>query len=111
MFASGTFDGLDGEIIVGPATAEDVYRVTNSAVMSRDGEPDFTYWLFDKWCGDGCWVRGPVGLSHKAWVWVQGPRIKHVATPRQGGPPTWLNQNRTSLSMEAYFLPDGLWGS
>ena len=47
VFASGIYDGLDGEIIVGPANAPDVYRVTNSAVMSRDGEPDFTYHVFD----------------------------------------------------------------
>lgn len=47
VFASGVYDGLDGEIIVGPANAPDVYRVTNSAVMSRDGEPNFTYHVFD----------------------------------------------------------------
>lgn len=49
VFASGIYDGLDGEIIVGPANAPDVYRVTNSAVMSRDGDPDFTYHVFDRW--------------------------------------------------------------
>lgn len=38
---------LDGEIIVGPPNAEDVYRVTNSAVMSHEGEPDFVYYVFD----------------------------------------------------------------
>lgn len=40
-------NGLDGELIVGPPTAEDVYRVTNSAVMSHQGEPEFTYHVFD----------------------------------------------------------------
>jgi DNA ligase-1 len=49
VFASGVYDGLDGEIIVGPPNATDVFRVTNSAVMSRDGEPDFTYHVFDRW--------------------------------------------------------------
>jgi DNA ligase-1 len=49
VFASGLYDGLDGEIIVGPPNAPDVYRVTNSAVMSRDGEPNFTYHVFDRW--------------------------------------------------------------
>lgn len=38
---------LDGEIIVGPPNAEDVYRKTNSAVMSHEGEPDFVYYVFD----------------------------------------------------------------
>lgn len=49
VFASGLYDGLDGEIIVGPPNAPDVYRVTNSAVMSRDGEPNFIYHVFDRW--------------------------------------------------------------
>lgn len=38
---------LDGELVVGPAQAKDVYRRTVSGVMSRDGEPDFTFWVFD----------------------------------------------------------------
>lgn len=49
VFATGQFDGLDGEIIVGPPSAPDVYRTTNSAVMSKDGEPNFTYCVFDLW--------------------------------------------------------------
>lgn len=39
--------GLDGELIVGNPTNEDVYRRTNSAVMSRDGMPQFTFYVFD----------------------------------------------------------------
>lgn len=39
--------GLDGELIVGPPNAVDVYRTTNSAVMSINGNPDFTYYVFD----------------------------------------------------------------
>ena len=84
VFASGTFDGLDGEIIVGPATAEDVYRVTNSAVMSRDGSrisPTGCSTSGVRWC----WVRGPSRVERKAWVWVLGPTDQRMATPRQGG--------------------------
>ena len=40
-------DGLDGELIVGDPNAKDVYNKTNSAVMTRDGEPDFVYYVFD----------------------------------------------------------------
>jgi len=40
-------NGLDGELIVGEPNAPDVYRKTMSAVMSEDGEPDFTYYVFD----------------------------------------------------------------
>lgn len=45
----GLPDGLDGELIVGAPTG-DVWARTQSGVMSGDGEPDFTYWVFDK-CG------------------------------------------------------------
>lgn len=38
---------LDGELIVGPPNAPDVYRKTFSGVMSIEGEPDFTYYIFD----------------------------------------------------------------
>lgn len=38
---------LDGELIVGPANAPDVYRKTNSAAMRYDGSPAFEYHVFD----------------------------------------------------------------
>lgn len=41
-------DGFDGELIVGPPNAVDVFNVTTSAVNSEDGEPDFTFWVFDR---------------------------------------------------------------
>lgn len=40
-------EGLDGELVVGSPTAKDVYRKTNSAVMSTKGEPEFTFFIFD----------------------------------------------------------------
>lgn len=42
-------NGLDGELTVGPPNAPDVMQRTTSGVMSRDGEPDFTFWIFDFW--------------------------------------------------------------
>lgn len=38
---------FDGELIVGPPTAEDVFSASTSGVMSRDGRPDFTFYVFD----------------------------------------------------------------
>lgn len=40
-------EGLDGELIVGESTAEDVYRKTVSGVMSEDGEPNVVFYVFD----------------------------------------------------------------
>jgi DNA ligase-1 len=39
--------GLDGELVVGEPNAADVYNKTSSGIMSTDGEPDFTFWVFD----------------------------------------------------------------
>lgn len=46
LFKTGvTF--LDGELIVGAPTGNDVMNRTASGVMSADGEPDWTYFVFD----------------------------------------------------------------
>lgn len=42
-------NGLDGELCVGPPNAPDLMQRTTSGVMSQDGEPDFTFWVFDFW--------------------------------------------------------------
>lgn len=50
-------EGLDGEFIIGPPNAEDVYRRTVSVVMSDDkpinlsglGDDKFTFQVFDLW--------------------------------------------------------------
>lgn len=41
-------EGLDGELIVGPHD-KDVFRRTTSGVMSEEGKPDFTFYVFDLW--------------------------------------------------------------
>ena len=40
-------EGLDGELIVGDPTAHDVYRRSDSGMMSRHGQPGFAYRVFD----------------------------------------------------------------
>ncbi len=47
MVGDYSLEGFDGELIVGSPTAPDVYNVTNSGVMSADGEPDFKFYVFD----------------------------------------------------------------
>lgn len=38
---------LDGELVVGPPNSPDVFTKSTSGVMSREGQPDFTYFVFD----------------------------------------------------------------
>ena len=40
-------EGLDGELIVGPVGAADVFRATTSGVMSVEGKPEVTFYVFD----------------------------------------------------------------
>ena len=47
---TASLHGMDGELVVGRVTAPDVFNRTQSGVMSVEGEPDFTYIVFDIWC-------------------------------------------------------------
>lgn len=47
------FEGLDGELGCGDPTHPEFYRRTVSAVMSRDGEPDVAFHLFDDFLRGG----------------------------------------------------------
>ena len=46
---NGFLNGLDGELIVGNPCDQNVMQTTTSGVMSREGEPDFKYHVFDYW--------------------------------------------------------------
>jgi len=46
-FSVGKWDGLDGELIVGSPTHEDVFRTTSCGVRAAGGTPDFTLYVFD----------------------------------------------------------------
>lgn len=48
LLSSEDLEGLDGEVVVGDPCDKDVYNRTESAVMSRDGVHDFTFWVFDQ---------------------------------------------------------------
>lgn len=49
FFSHDHFQGLDGELVVGSPTDPLCIKHSTSGVMSRDGEPDFTFYVFDKW--------------------------------------------------------------
>lgn len=63
LLSSKAFNGLDGELIVGEPTAEDVYRKTVSGVMSHDEEPAFVYYVFDKHDAPGGWAHRVADLQ------------------------------------------------
>lgn len=65
IIGKSELNGLDGELIVGDPYAPDCYRVTNSGVMSKDGEPDFFYYIFDRWDDDRGFADRCASLSRE----------------------------------------------
>lgn len=49
MFGKPEYNGLDGELVVGDIYAKDVFQKTTSGVMSVEGNPDVTFYVFDVW--------------------------------------------------------------
>lgn len=45
----GKLHGFDGELVVGEPTAPDVFRRCQSGIMSKKGEPDVRFFVFDWW--------------------------------------------------------------
>lgn len=45
----GHLEGYDGELIVGPAADKNCFLKTTSGVMSRDGEPNVVFHVFDRY--------------------------------------------------------------
>lgn len=57
LFGRPELNGLDGELIVGSPTAKEVFRATSSGVMSVEGEPDVSFWVFDDFMESGGFHR------------------------------------------------------
>ena len=49
LFGKKEYGGFDGELVVGDIYAKDVFQKTTSGVMSKDGEPDVRFYVFDLW--------------------------------------------------------------
>ena len=47
LFGKPEYNGFDGELVVGDIYAKDVFQKTTSGVMSKDDEPDVTFYVFD----------------------------------------------------------------
>lgn len=47
LYGHEIYNGLDGELIVGDATAKNAFNSTTSGIMSKDGNPDITFFVFD----------------------------------------------------------------
>lgn len=91
------YNGLDGELIVGDPLSKDCYRATNSGIMSKDGEPDFTYHVFDRWDFPN------MGFTHRLAAIQWGHRIRLVYHQ-------WAYSEQDLLRIEEVFLAKGAEG-
>lgn len=66
---------FDGELIVGTPTGGDVFKRSQSGVMSRDGHPDFTYHVFDLWTAERWTFEYRLSLAEDAAARLGG-RLK-----------------------------------
>lgn len=57
FFNHGQYQGLDGELTVGAANDPLCIKHSTSGVMSRAGEPDFYFHVFDKWDEKGSYEK------------------------------------------------------
>lgn len=47
VLSDPSLEGLDGELIIGDMNDPQGFNKTTSGIMSREGEPDFTFYVFD----------------------------------------------------------------
>lgn len=65
QIGKAAYNGLDGELIVGAPGAEDVFNVTQSGIMTIDGEPDFMFHVFDDFSIPNLAFRTRLVQAHK----------------------------------------------
>jgi DNA ligase-1 len=73
-------DGLDGEIVVGPPTAEDCFNRTTGQVRRVDGSADdAVFWVFDHYSEDEPFVirHGNAGVTVDSACFAQTIKVVH----------------------------------
>lgn len=68
---------FDGELVVGDPTAKDVFQTTSSGIMSRDGAPQFTFFVFDVALAAALPFAARLQEA-QAWAAACGPWVQHV---------------------------------
>lgn len=78
LFGKPEYNGFDGELVVGDIYAKDVFQKTTSGVMSEDGMPDVTYYVFDVFTNNTETYKERLYTLNDKLVLVQFPNV--VAT-------------------------------
>lgn len=102
FFSNEHYQGLDGELVVGSATDPLCIKHSTSGVMSRDGAPDFTFYVFDKWDYSDNYIHR-MHAARQQIEQISAARVRHL-----GG--THITREDDLLSFEAQQLDLGYEG-
>ncbi len=102
FFSNEHYQGLDGELVVGSATDPLCIKHSTSGVMSRDGAPDFTFYVFDKWDYSDNYLHR-MHAARQQIEQISAARVRHL-----GG--THITREDDLLSFEAQQLDLGYEG-
>lgn len=102
FFSNEHYQGLDGELVVGSATDPLCIKHSTSGVMSRDGAPDFTFYVFDKWDYSDNYVHR-MHAARQQIEQISAARVRHL----EG---THITREDDLLSFEAQQLDLGYEG-
>jgi DNA ligase-1 len=89
--------GYDGELIVGSPNAPDVCRRTTSGCMTIEGEPDFAYYIFDRWD----MLKAPLSMRIANLVLPSDPRVSYVSATKLANADE-LQRYETDVVSEGY---------
>lgn len=77
LFGDPVFRGGEGELVVGDPFDEEVFTVSTSGVMSRDGTPDVTWYIFD-WYDPQRPFENRIEIAHHLVGEINHPNVKAV---------------------------------
>lgn len=73
VLARHDLNGLDGELMVNGS-----FQDVTSGIMSGDGEPDFTFWVFDDCTNPDAAFISRDSQAHERVLRLGSPRVRHV---------------------------------
>ena len=103
FFSHEHYQGLDGELVVGAPNDPLCIKHTTSGVMRHEGEPDFTFYVFDKWDMLGHGFEDRLSRATMVVAGIGSPRVKIL-------PPQWLHREDDLLAYEQAQLDLGYEG-
>ncbi len=99
----GFYPPFDGELMVGDPLDPAAFNKSTSGIMSHDGEPDFTYWVFD-------YVEaGFLHMSFETRLMMAKETIKHWPRAKLV-PHTKANNTEELMHLEAHYVGLGYEG-